>query len=64
LPGTQSKRPKWQKYPQAIAILKDSVICDVTDVQKLLDDSDALVKILTSIGKRGNEAQKQLKTQN
>jgi four helix bundle protein len=47
-----------------LRLLKDSEICDSNEVQELIDKSDVLIKILTSIVKTGQENQKQLKTQN
>lgn len=47
-----------------LRLLKDSEICDTNEVQDLIDKSEVLIKILTSIVKTGQENRKQLKTQN
>lgn len=47
-----------------LRLLKDSEICDTNEVQELIDKSEVLIKILTSIVRTGQENQKQLKTQN
>ena len=52
-----------------LRLLKDSGICDINEVQELIDKSDVLIRILTSIVKTGNETKKatknsKLKTQN
>ncbi len=47
-----------------LRLLRDSEICDTNGVQELIDESEVLIKILTSIVKTGQENQKQLKTQN
>jgi len=62
-----SKEARESKY--WLRLLKDSGISDTNEVQELLEKSDELVKILTSIVKTGHEAQKitqnsKLRTQN
>ncbi len=47
-----------------LRLLKDSEICDTNEVQELVDKSEVLIKILTSIVKTGRENKKQLKTKN
>jgi len=47
-----------------LRLLKDSEICDTNEAQELIDKSEVLMKILTSIVKTGQENQEQLKTQN
>jgi len=52
-----------------LRLLKDSGISDTKDVQELLEKSNVLIKILTSIVKTGNEAPRttknsKLRTQN
>ena len=47
-----------------LRLLKDSEICDTNEVQELIDKSEVLMKILTSIVKTGQENQEQLKTKN
>ena len=44
-----------------LRLLKDSGISDTKEVQELLEKSDVLIKILTSIVKTGNEAPKTTK---
>ena len=47
-----------------LRLLRDSEICDTNEVQELVDKSEVLIKILTSIVKTGQESKKQLKTKN
>ena len=47
-----------------LRLLRDSEICDTNEVQELVDKSEVLIKILTSIVKTGQENKKQLKTKN
>ena len=52
-----------------LRLLKDSGISDTKEIRDLLEESDVLVKILTSIVKTGSEAQRatknsKLRTQN
>jgi len=54
-----SKEARESKY--WLRLLKDSRISDTKDVQELLEQSDVLIKILTSIVKTGNESQKTTK---
>ena len=54
--STASKEARESKY--WLRLLKDSGISDSHDVQKLIENSDELIKILTSIIKTGYETQK------
>jgi len=47
-----------------LRLIKDAGIFDKQESQKLIEASEELIKILTSIVKTGQENQKQLKTQN
>jgi len=47
-----------------LRLLRDSKILDDTDVESLLSESDAIIKILTSIVKSTNQSNPKLKIQN